>query len=278
MKDLTLTDYKERILRVLVYIQENLDDELKLEKLARVACFSSYHFHRIFRGMVGESVHEHVRRLRLERAAMRLKTSSVPVTFIALETGYETHESFIRAFRGMFGMAPSRFRTNRRALALAAAPSGIHFQSNGALRDFATKKGGRKMEVKVKRVLPMRVAFVRHTGPYPECSVAWEKLLSWAGPRGLLGAGIRFIGICHDDPEVTPPEKVRFDACITLDDDFKGEGDVGVQTIVAGEYAMTTHVGPYNNLGQTYAVLCGQWLPRSGYELRSAPGFEEYLN
>src|SRR5262245_60251655 len=117
--------YKERILRVLVHIQEHLDEALPLEALARVACFSPHHFHRIFGAMVGESVKEHVRRLRLERAAYRLQFSDQPVTGIALDAGYETHESFIRAFRAMFGTSPSGFRKRQRDQ--PPAPSGVHY-------------------------------------------------------------------------------------------------------------------------------------------------------
>ena len=99
------------MLRVLLHIQRNLDEETPLEDLARVAAFSPYHFHRIFRGMLGESVKEHIRRLRLERSAMRLKHSDTPVTMIAFEAGYESHEAFTRAFRSMRGMTPSQFRS-----------------------------------------------------------------------------------------------------------------------------------------------------------------------
>jgi AraC family transcriptional regulator len=279
MKAITLRDYKQRILRVLIHIQENLDEELRLEALARLACFSSYHFHRVFRGIVGESLHEHIRRLRLERAAMRLKNSALPVTFVALEACYETHESFVRAFRSMFGEAPSRFRSNRRACAQAASPSGIHFQAGKELRTFqSVRTGAGSMKVKIITLEPTMVVFVRHTGPYPECGIAWDKLMTWAGPRGFLGPGARFLGVCHDDPEVTPPEKVRFDACITVEEDIRGDGEIGTQMIAGGDYAMTTHIGPYDKLGQTYAALYGHWLPRSGYDLRSSPGFEEYLN
>ena len=62
MKETTLKVYKERILRSLVFIQQHLDEEIELGTLARVAYFSPYHFHRIFHGMTGESVKEHVRR------------------------------------------------------------------------------------------------------------------------------------------------------------------------------------------------------------------------
>ena len=95
MRPDTEQSYRQRILRVLVYLQQHLDEPLPLEDLARVACFSPYHFHRVFRGMVGESVKEHVRRLRLERAAQRLKATGQSVTAIALDDeGLTSAEAF----------------------------------------------------------------------------------------------------------------------------------------------------------------------------------------
>jgi AraC family transcriptional regulator len=72
--------------------------------------------------------------------------------------------------------------------------------------------------------------------------------------------------------------KIRYDACVTVDETFQPSGDIGVQVIPGGEYAVTTHFGPYDKLGETYTELLGQWLPRSGRELRSTPCFEVYLN
>src|SRR5437763_11130066 len=136
MRSQTEQAYRERVLRVLVYIQNYLDEALALDDLAAVAHFSPYHFHRIFRGMVGESVMEHVRRLRLERAAHRLKFGDQPVTRIAFDAGYETHEAFTRAFAAMFGTAPSQFRATHRALPFPPAPSGVHYAPDGRLTDF----------------------------------------------------------------------------------------------------------------------------------------------
>jgi AraC family transcriptional regulator len=82
-----------------VYIQDHLGDALELDQLASVAAFSSIHFHRIFRGMVGEALKEYVRRLRLERAARNLERLDEPITQIAREAGFETHESFTRVLR-----------------------------------------------------------------------------------------------------------------------------------------------------------------------------------
>jgi len=77
---------------------------------------------------------------------------------------------------------------------------------------------------------------------------------------------------------VTPPDKIRYDCCVTVDDDFEPDDDMGVQTIAGGEYAVTTHHGPYHTLGNTDAKLCGQWMPRNSRRFLSAPCFEVYLN
>ena len=278
MKQSTLEDYKERMLKVLLHIQQHLDEETPLDELARVAAFSPYHFHRIFRGMLGESVKEHIRRLRLERAAMRLKHSDTPVLTIAVEAGYESHEAFTRAFKVKMGRTPSQFRSQSSTFPPLKSRSRVHFRLGEAINRFEPLIPGEDtMEVEIRSIEPARVAFVRHIGPYGECGGAWEKLCAHLGKKGLLGPDTQFIGLCHDDPDVTPPDKIRYDACATVSQDFEPEGDIGVQTIAGGEYAMTTHLGPYDKLSETYGRLFGQWLPRSGRECRSAPGLEFYL-
>lgn len=264
MKDDTKASYQERILKVLLYIQGNLCQSLTLEELANVACFSPYHFHRIFRGMMGESLAEHIRRLRLERAAQLLSQTDRSVTDLAFEIGYETVESFTRAFKARFGVAPSEYKKNNGLWAINLP----NFEMKGELT----------MDVQIKQIPPQRVIFVRHTGPYNECGKAWDKICTWAGPRGYFQPQVQFIGLCHDDPEITPPDRIRYDACITTESDAAPEGDIGVQTIAGGLYAMMTHYGSYTKLCETYAAICGQWAPANGYEIRSMPSIEIYVN
>ncbi|MCZ6794322.1 MAG: AraC family transcriptional regulator [Planctomycetota bacterium] len=281
MRESTRRDYAERLTRVLVHIQGNLDRDLSLEALAGVASFSPFHFHRIFRGLLGESVKEHVRRLRLERAALRLRNTDRSVVDIAFEAGYESHEAFSRAFKGMSGESPSSFRARRRSVPLPPVPSGVHFRPDGDLSSEEIDwpaTGQPSMQVTVKPLTPMRVAFLRHVGPYSQCGETWDELLPRLGAAGWLGAGTTFLGLCHDDPEVTPSGKLRYDACVTVGDEFEPDGDVGAQTVTGGDYAVATHSGPYDDLGNTYASLFGQWMPASGREPRSAPCLEVYLN
>lgn len=279
MKETTLRDYQERILRVLVHIQENLDAAISLERLAEVAGFSPFHFHRIFRGMVGESLKGHVRRLRLERAALRLKHTQQPVTNIAFEAGYETHEAFTRAFGAMFGSAPSHFRKQRRELSLMEVSSGVHYGPAEHLDKLALADPGRsELKVRVEELAPLRVAFMRHTGPYDECGRTWERFVPRMGAQGWIGADTQLFAVCHDDPDLVSPEKIRYDVCVSVDESFEPEGEVGVQLIPGGPHAMATHHGPYEQLGAIYLQLFGCWLPRSGRVTRPLPCREVYLN
>jgi AraC family transcriptional regulator len=257
--------YRQRILQVQLFIQEHLDEELHLDRLARVAHFSPYHFHRIFRGIVGESVTEYVRRLRLESAAVAPKSTDWSVLDIALRAGYNAHEAFSRAFRQMFGASPSQYRAGQHPLYV---PKEVPLMS--------VKTTAR--EVRIETVPTRRLAFLRHLGPYTEAGPVFDRLMAWAGQRGLFGRDTVVLGICPDDPEVTASDKIRFDCCVSVGENVRGEGEIGVQTLEGGECAVLTHYGPYSGLGEAYRWLFGTWLPTSGLEPRNAPPFEVYLN
>lgn len=87
----------------------------RVDVMARAACFSRRQFHRLMVEVLGETPGSHQRRLRLDRAAWILLTSRATVLEIALENGFENHETFTRAFRARFGVTPSSFRKNRGA-------------------------------------------------------------------------------------------------------------------------------------------------------------------
>jgi AraC family transcriptional regulator len=270
MKESTGQLYKQRILQVQMYIQKNLDGDLSLKELARKSFFSEYHFHRIFRAVVGEPLKEHIRRLRLERAASNLKHTNNSIINIAFDAGYQTHEAFTRAFGSLFGCSPSDFRSGDGMIS--------HHQIDSDINKSFVDNGDDSMKVEIKNIEKMHVAFVRHVGSYDQVGEAWNHLCMYLGKAGYLGSGSQFVGICYDDPDVTASEKIRYDACITVDESFEPQVDIAVQEIGGGEYAVTTHFGPYNKLGQTYNKLFGQWLLNSNRQLRSEPCLEFYLN
>jgi AraC family transcriptional regulator len=266
VRSYTLHDYHERLNRVLVYIDQNRSEALSLDRLAAIACLSPCHFHRIFRAMTGEPLWQHVQRIRLETAAVHLQTSNRSVLEIALDAGYESAAGFTRAFEQRFGLAPTECRASHR-LELQVRVAQLK-QSNTATM----------ITPEIRQRPATHVAFVRHIGPYASVGAAWQKLCFFADKNQLLSPNNAYIGISRDDPKFTASEQLRYDACVTLDRELPPAGEVGVQTIPGGRYAVFLHRGPYENFGVTYDAIYRDWLPSSGEQLRDQSSFELYLN
>jgi len=274
----TRNDYQQRILRVLTHIQEHLDEALELEELAQVACFSSFHFHRVFAAMTGETIADHVRRLRLERAAMELRSSAKQVIQVALDAGYEAHEAFTRAFKAAYGISPAGFRRKTGPIAVLAAPSGVHFRPGVPLTTFNTNHITTKvMKVITRKIKPMRVAYLRHVGPYEDVRPTWNDIMARLSADKQIRKRSVFIGIGHDNPSVTPAAELRYDACVTVDRDYEPKKPVKLQIITGGDYAVAKNC-PVGNIKDAYQYLFGKWLARSSRELRPAPSFIVFVD
>ena len=269
-REQTIDDHRERLNRVLVFIQENIEQPMRLRALASIAHFSPFHFHRIFAAYVGETLSEYVRRVRLDKAAHRLYYSSESITDIALKAGYETPAAFTRAFRLHFGKTPTQFKNLKRP----GLPKHLDLIDNLPVR-----RRGKPMKTEIRTLPEQKVLFVRKTGRYDKAaSEAWPILMKFAYSRRILNEETRSIGIGHDSPNVTPEEKIRYDACITFKGGVKPEGEIGIETIAGGKYAVFLHKGPHNKLDQAYNYIMSEWYPESGKNLRHLPCFEMYLN
>lgn len=260
----TPEEYRQRLLRAEQYLATHLDEALDPAALASAASFSLHHFHRIFRAQLGESVMQHVRRLRIERAARRLRTSEPRLLELALEAGYESHEAFTRAFQAQLGVSPSEYRerpSSRLADHACAAPSAP------------------TVSVEVRDYPELRVVLMRRRGDYAEVGELWSALLGWIEARRLPpSARAGLYGLCPDDPEVTEARHLRFDACVVVDADFVPDDAVTLGIVPAGSYAVGLHRGPYSTLSATYLDVIGRWFPTSGYEPSPDPVVEHYLD
>lgn len=278
------TEYEKRLALVLRHIENNLDAPLSLEELSGIACFSPFHFHRIFTAMVGESVAAYIRRLLLQRAAQQLSYSRTSVTRVSLDAGYDSLDAFSRAFRALFGMSPSLYRKNGGSPGLAA-------QRNGIIPVYYNHLTGvYPMDIRIDRFMPRLTAATRHVGAYMDCGPAWERLCGQLAARNLVSSSALAIGICHDDPDVTPPEKCRMEVCVALPDGFTGESpevrsllenkDIYLRQVgdANTDYAVARVKGPYTLLHPAYRSLYGEWLPRSGREPAAELSFEIYLS
>lgn len=258
----TREDYLARMSRLQAFLRDHLDHDLDPDTLANIACMSKAHFHRVFRAMFGETVMEHLRRLRLERAAQRLRFTRDGILDVAVGSGYSSHEAFTRAFQAQFGLTPSSFRvTPSRRIEV------IEPVVNGSER-----------EVSIREIEPMRVVALRHWGEYISVSSSFSKLVEAGRRAGHFVGSPRLLGCYHDDPDITPLDQLRSDVCYVIDAEVEVAGEFTHATVPGGVYAVLIHRGPYELLSTTYLELIGRWLPSSGYELCPESVVEVYLN
>lgn len=252
--------YAERVQRVVDYLAEHLDEALNFEALARVACFSPYHFHRIYRGLLGETINDTVRRLRLHRAAIDLLDRELNIERTGRRAGYASQAAFTRAFRAEYGEPPARYRVARRIVRLSQERNSTMYQ------------------VETITMPKLRVAVIERRGDYQLTSKVFERLMTVAATTGLLTPNTRTIGIFHDDPVSVPQDELRSTACITVPDHWAPSGDLTEAHIEGGRYGRIVHTGPYTELKTAYDWLYQTWLPNSAEEPRDLPCLEEYLN
>jgi AraC family transcriptional regulator len=296
--DQTANRYAARMNRVVDYIEANISGELTLERLAEVACFSKYHFARLFATHTGDTLFTFIRRLRMERAAaLLLNHPSQPVIDVAFDCGFSDASAFSRSFRQCYGMSASRWRETGGA-ECAAAEAEAHGMAMEELKRRwsrhcvttsyedgipcweSTDDEGRSRRVTIRALQETTVAYLRHVGPYAADAELFNrlfgKLFRWAAPRGLIHYPVDTYCIYHDAPGITPDDKLRVSVCLAASSSTSVSGEIGLLDIDAGSYAvLTMELGP-TEYGEAWAWLYGHWLPRSGYEPEDRPSFEHY--
>jgi len=136
-----------------------------------------------------------------------------------------------------------------------------------------------EMNVEVKELPELHVAYIRHIGPYPGIAKAIEKLMKWAGPRELINfPETTLLGVYHDNPEITEESKLRSSACITVPEGTPVDEEVGKMTIPGGLFAVAhVEIDP-DQYGEAWDKLMGEWFPESGYQPDDRMCYEIYLN
>jgi len=284
--------YVARLNKVIDYIHAQLDQLLSLNTLADVAGFSPFHFHRIFKGLAGETLGEYIQRARLERAAnLLLYRPQDTVLQIALGCGFTSAAIFSRAFKAHFGLSPSQFRRQaKRNPGQVESKQGQDVRrpllyNEGSFPITLTERMELPMNVQIKVLPGFHVAYIRHLYGYSkgvpsqQISAAFQRVCQWAGARDLVGPNTLVMGIPYDNPDVTPNDKCRYDACVTVPPEAAADGEIGVQDIPGGKYAvrrLEVSASEAHKIGQAVDRLYGEWLPGSGYQVDERPPLEIY--
>ena len=184
-----MENWTESIQNALRYVEENLSGDLDIREIAKRACVSPFYFQRIFSALCGISIGEYIRRRRLTLAGEELTNSDDKVIDIAAKYGYDSPDSFNRAFQRFHGISPS-----------AARKTGAPLRAYAPVKIRLTLEGGNMMEYRIVEKPQFTVMGVSRKF-HPETSYQkipeyWTEMMS-CGDFPLMG----MYGICMDEAE-----------------------------------------------------------------------------
>ncbi|MCA1320950.1 AraC family transcriptional regulator [Bacillus tianshenii] len=262
-------DLLVRMNNVLDYIEERLDKEIDYKEIARVACCSEFHFSRIFSSITGISLSEYIRRRRLTLAAFELQKSDLRIIDIAMKYGYESADSFSRAFQKTHGIKPSECRMKGKQL--KAYPR-LSFQ--------LSIKGDTEMEYRMEKLdfeirLIGKSKHVKTSRAFKTIPTLWSTAkkdgfmqqlinMSWEKPKCSL-EGI--LGVCGKEAAITD-EEFNYFMSVRYDD----EAPDGMETLIIPPSTWAV----FPNIVEAWKRLYSEWVPTSGYELANLPCIECY--
>ena len=278
----TSYEHQTRINEALYRIHANLSETLDINGLAKSACYSPYHFQRIFKQITGESVHDYIRHCRLEWAAnLLIYNPDEAIVDIATECGFHSNASFSHAFKSRFNCSPSIWRKEgyeRKSRSLKAVWSESAINPHRKYYQDTLKPDSQyaPRHVQVKRLLNQPVAYIRHLGYDQGIGEVWERLLDWGMTHGIDVGKQQMIGLHHSNPDLIPFEQCRYVACLTLPEKIYPSDGVGVMEIPGGLHACCEAEGAFGDLLYLMRDLYLHWLPASNYQARSIPPHASY--
>ena len=253
----------ESIQNAIQYIEDNLTEELNIDNIAAKAYVSSFHFQRIFSALCGFTVGEYIRSRRLTVAAQELSLSDAKIIDVALKYGYESHDSFTRAFTKFHGISPS-----------AAREGGAHLKSFAPLKIKLILEGGTIMEYKIVEKAAFSVIGISrrflYENSYQEIPKFWQEHMNSPEAAKIMG----MYGLCIDTGEKDFEYYIADDYCPRKD---IPDGCV-TRTLPAGTWAVFPCRGPMvETLQSTNTKIWKEWLPNCReYKLAGNYNIEAY--
>jgi len=276
-------DYKNRINRVFEFIDQNLESYLSLDVVSEIAFFSSFHFHRVFKFVTEETLHEYVKRRRIEKSASDLLHKNITATEIAHKYGFSDNSSYSKAFKKYFGVSPTEFKNqnpNRfskiRQLESKNGQEYPDYEKYICIINNLKNWIKMKAKIEIKEMSKMDLAYVSSIGPH-NLESCYAKLVQWATPKGLMNDKTKMITVYHDSFKVTEASKVRMSASILVDKPVETNGEIGLTTIEAGKFIVGSFEIGLNEFEKSWTGLFF-WMNENGYEKADREPFEIYYN
>ncbi len=260
--------YIQRINKVIDYIEDNISKKLTLVELAGVAMFSKYHFHRIFKVVSGETLNNYIRRQKMEKAQRRISSDkNISISELSFELGYKSGANFSADFQKYFGFSPSEAKKNvERPIVrniINVSDTKIDFKG-------------------IEYINEKKVIYKRVTSGYDPVIIQpiFTELYLYVQDNGLLKSIDQFIGIGYDDPDYTPSDKCRYDACMVLNAGTNIPDDLpyNIKNVAGGKYALFYFEGKKEQFLIAWDIIFKEWLLSSEYIPDDRPHLEMYLH
>jgi AraC family transcriptional regulator len=273
----TIIDHRQRIRRVMAHINRHLDEKYRLEQLAEVACFSPFHFIRVFETVMGETPQQYVIRKRMERAGFYLLKRDLRITEIAFNVAYETSSSFCKVFKTHFGISPRQFRDT--------IPEELYYKTNHPFRSsIAVRNRTKSVPVPTIKTLPsIKVVYIENRGVLDgsflaTALISFKRLETLIADNALECMIQNFVSIYPYRPlSMEDNQALNFVGAI-VDGEIESLKGLHYCILPPGRYAVFNHYGAYEFIPQTWNQAYMNWLPRSGQSLRDTPPLEIHLN
>ncbi len=272
--------YTPRINLVQDYITHHLKEEIKLEILAGVAGFSPFHFHRIFKDMVGETVNNFITRQKLERALSLMKhRHRLTLTEIAIDSGFRSSSDFSRTFRRYFGISPKQWdgEAHLEYSKIRQVDTGLQHYTLGELK---MMEAANRFKVRVEAFPETQLVYIRVRNSYanPDGFLqAFKTLADWSEGNAIQST---FIGMSQDDPDVTPASQCRYDVCMSVPlgtkTNRKEYSMLNTRLMPSCKIACLSVMGDMQQVDTAWQYLMRYWLPHSGSFPENLPAMEIY--
>lgn len=276
-------DYRNRINRVFEFIDKNLDADLSLNKVAEVAFFSPFHFHRVFKFVTNETLNQYVTRQRIEKSALDLLHKNITATEVARKYGFADNSSFSRTFKKYFGVSPTVFKnqnTNRHSkISQLESKNGQaypDYEKYICIIDNLKKWIAMNAKIEIKEMPKMELAYVSNIGAQ-HLGTAFGKLIKWATPKGLMNEKTKMVTIYHDSFKVTEADKVRMSASILLNESVEVSGEIGLTSIEEGKFIVGSFEITVDEFEKSWTGLF-LWMNENGCKKADRNPFEIYHN
>lgn len=267
-------DYIRSFEKAIMYIEQNLSEDIKVEKVAKYVGYSYYHFTRLFEGLLGETVGNYIRKRRLARAAKELLYTDRKIIDIALDFQFKSPEAFARAFNKMYDISPTEYRKNRIDV-FKGNKKCIDEKRLDHILNNITIKPVIKVISEVK-VIGIKGNTTLKDNVLPEL---WTSLNKNVSKIINKTDPLKAYGICENNKPFNEfGENIEFSEIVGLEVtsfDYIPEGMI-VKVIPQGKYAVFTHKGALVRLRETYEYIWGTWIPSSKVELDMRDDFELY--